>query len=89
MKDFLDRHDAVVSIIFAIALTAALLYSIFQEDNVSVGTVVGGILGYMARGLVNKGANPPTQLAPPLIPFATGIVGQTASATEDDTEVKN
>ena len=43
----LDQHVAVTEVLFAFGLVGALGYSIHQHDNVTVGTLVGGILGYM------------------------------------------
>lgn len=47
MKDFLDRHHAVMEIIFSVSIFAALMYSIYMRDGVAVGTLTGGIFGYL------------------------------------------
>lgn len=47
MKDFLDSHHAVIEIVFALSIFTALIYSIHQKDAVAVGTLTGGIFGYL------------------------------------------
>lgn len=64
MREILRRHEASVEIIFAVAVFFALIYAIYMKDAVTVGTIIGGIFGYM-KGRKDGEAVGPTAAAPP------------------------
>jgi len=45
--NLLQEHTGIVEIIFAVGMAIALVYSITAVDNVTTGTIIGAMAGYL------------------------------------------